>query len=315
MLISAMLLVSTSVRAQISEAELQKADVNGDGCIDVADLNGIICIMNELGDPNGEYRYFLGEVAAEDAENQEYLESLIQNSSSTFKGKPSKITLPEYSDDNSIVIWIYDETMGYPAVTHNGFGTGDGDADDVGIVLPKGYKMKYWSNGGFQVDIRWLAAYNSEFINSGIQYDDGDVNKDGQVNSLDINTVISMMPNSAQLEGVKYAICFLSYEHDLELDKMGVEAYTQWMEEQIANSKLTYTHRPSNLYFPNNPEKGSYIWLYPTSLGTVDRITDFSRAGVGALTSTDVGITPPAGYDFWTRESESRPFKFDIIWK
>lgn len=174
LLVAATLLVSINASAQITEAELKNADVNGDGSIDVADMNGIICIMNELGDPNGEYRYYLGEVAAEDAENKEFLETLIQNSSSIYHGKPSKITLPEYSDNNSVVIWIYDETMGYPAVTHNGFGTGDGDADDVGIALPKGYKMKFWSNGGFQVDIRWLAAYNAKLYNSGIQYDDGD---------------------------------------------------------------------------------------------------------------------------------------------
>lgn len=312
LLLAVVLLDSMSSSAQVTEAELQRADVNGDGNVDVADMVGIIDIINNVGKTDGDYKYYLGIATNEQAEDIDYLNSLIQNSSSMYHGKPTTLTLPHSESNDGLIIWIYDERMGYPNVTHNGFGTGDMDYDEIGLNEPDGYKIKLWDLKELTFDIKWVAPHLKNVYNLLVEYEGGDVNNDGKVNQTDLKVVIDIMKKIEKIDDIKYGMLFLPYEQAIA---MSSEDYTKWITEQMNNVTTTYSHRPSRVLFPPTSEKGEYIWVYPTFFGKVKDITAFSGVGVGCVSADDCGITPPVGYDFFVREADGGKYSFNIIWK
>ena len=319
MLLAAMLLISTNARAQISEAEIQKADVNGDGNVDVADMTSIIDIMKNLGSPNGVYKYYLGVVLDDDEHvyNQEYVNSLIQNSTMVYNGKPSVLNFPTTMYENELVLWIFDSKMGQPDLRHGGFHIGEGSFEEIGLPEPNGYKVIYRSHSGqdgvadngFQANITWYTPFS--IYEAGFEYTEGDLDNNGIVNEIDLNNIKDKIKAVLSLEGVKYGMFFISYEEEIGLDEA---AFSSWIEEKLAMSESKYVCRPRKIRTQRTKEKGTYIWVYPTSLGIVERITDRSGAGTGWLSASDLGITPPQGYDFFVRESDMNAI-FKIVWK
>lgn len=57
MMLAALMLMGTSAMAQ---SETLKGDVNGDGVVDVADINAVVNIMIEANDPGGVYYWYAG---------------------------------------------------------------------------------------------------------------------------------------------------------------------------------------------------------------------------------------------------------------
>lgn len=311
MLLAAMLLISTNARAQISEAEIQKADVNGDGNVDVADMTGIIDIMKNLGKPDGVYKYYLGIATEEQLTNQEYVNSLIQNSTTSYNGKPAILNMPA-TNYNQYVLWIYDSKMGQADVRSNRFRTGDGSAEDAGILNPDGYSVRFWSNlNATSFNVTWFTPSPENIYEGGFEYTEGDLDNNGIVNEIDLNNIKDKIKAVLSLEGVKYGMFFISYEEEIGLDEA---AFSSWIEEKLAMSESKYVCRPRKIRTQRTKEKGTYIWVYPTSLGIVERITDRSGAGTGWLSASDLGITPPQGYDFFVRESDMNAI-FKIVWK
>ena len=311
-LMAAMLLMSVCMFAQINTP--QKADVNGDGDVDVADMVGVMDIMKNLGHPDGEYKYYLGVVTEEQLTNQGYVNSLIQNSTTTYKGKPSVINFPVAMSNDQWCVWIFDSKMGQPDVTDaNGFKWGTDDLKELGISNPKGYTVWWSSAYTFEntQDVRWLTPHSTSYWDAGFEYSEGDLDNNGAVNEEDLNIVKEDMKVASTLEGVKYGWFFLTEDKADEL--YGNNRLSEWVEEQMSHLNGVYTCRPSKLHVPETGEKGYYFWIYPTSLGIVKKITDRHGSGFG-FTASDLSITPPKGYGVFALGSGPSSY-FKIVWE
>jgi len=106
MLLAAMLL-SASAFAQSDNNEPLKGDVNGDGKVDVADINEIIKIMKEAGGTAGEtvYKWYLGTVQPTAVDNPSTWR--ISNSDAGFN---VTVTLPA-----GFTWFAYPDTWSYTA--------------------------------------------------------------------------------------------------------------------------------------------------------------------------------------------------------
>ena len=316
MLLAAVLLISTNVRAQISEAEIQKADVNGDGNVDVADMVGVMDIMKNLGRPDGEYKYYLGVVTEEQLTNQEYVNSLIQNSTTTYKGKPSIINFPVATSYDQWYVWIFDSKMGQPDVIEdNKTKWGSGGAEELGFSNPEGYTV-WWSSALTHEatrDVRWTTPHSTSYWDAGFEYNEGDVDNNGVVNEEDLNIVKENMKVTSTLEGVKYGWFFLTEDKANEL--YGNNMFSEWVEEQMSHLNGVYTCRPNKLHVPKTANRVYYFWIYPTSLGIVENITDKNGTPVGYYTASDLSITPPQGYGVFLLDNSNLPSFYKIVWK
>lgn len=310
-LMAAMLLMSVCMFAQINTP--QKADVNGDGDVNVADMVGVMDIMKNLGHPDGEYKYYLGVVTEEQLTNpetlQEIVNSQIQNSTTTYKGKPSALDLVEGYN-----LWIYDSKMGQPDVMdQNGFKCSPFTVEDLGISNPEGYTVGvYWSSS-YTVNVRWLTPHSTSYWDAGFEYSEGDVDNNGVVNEEDLNIVKEDMKVASTLEGVKYGWFFLTEDKVNEL--YGNNRFSEWVEEQMSYLNGVYTCRPSKLHVPKTGENGYYFWIYPTSLGIVENITSKNGTPVGYYTASDLSITPPQGYGVFLLDNSNPPSFYKIVWK
>ena len=86
-LLAAMLLMSVSAMAQSCNNETIRGDVNGDGVVNGTDIQEVINIIVN-GPDEGEtttYRYYLGIISDDDLENQNAVNSLINNSTTSFQ--------------------------------------------------------------------------------------------------------------------------------------------------------------------------------------------------------------------------------------
>lgn len=311
-LMAAMLLMGVCMFAQINTPH--KADVNGDGDVDVADMVGVMDIIKNLGHPDGEYKYYLGVVTEEQLTNpetlQEIVNSQIQNSTTTYKGKPSALDLVQGYN-----LWIYDSKMGQPDVTdQNGFKYSPYTVEDLGISNPEGYTVGVYESSSYTVNVRWLTPHSTSYWDAGFEYSEGDVDNNGVVNEEDLNVVKENMKVASTLEGVKYGWFFLTEDKVNELwDNNNNNRLSEWVEEQMSHLNGVYTCLPSKLYVPKTGEKGYYFWIYPTSLGIVEKITDRNETGLSFFTASDLSITPPQGYGVFLFDSSLSSF-FKIIW-
>lgn len=316
MLLSAVMLGSAGAFAQIAEAELQKTDVNGDGNVDVADMVGVMDVMKNLGHPDGEYKYYLGVATEEQLNNQEtfqeYVNSLIQNSTTTYKGKPSVINIPVAPSKNQWMVWIFDSRMGQPTLYDNsGFQYVYGTAEELGISNPEGYTVWFREAVTHEAKayVRWSTPFSKSSWEAGFEYSEGDVDNNGVVNEEDLNIVKENMKAASSLEGVKYGWFFLTGEDEAKL--LDNNKLSEWVEEQMDHLNGVYTCRPSKLHVK---EKGYYFWIYPTSFGNVEKLTDTRGTSFYYDTASDLSITPPQGYNvlvIYNRPST----KHIIIWK
>lgn len=309
-LMAAMLLMSVCMFAQINTP--QKADVNGDGDVDVADMVGVMDIMKNLGHPDGEYKYYQGVVTEEQLTNpetlQEIVNSQIQNSTTTYKGKPSALDFVEGYN-----LWIYDSKMGQPDVMdQNGFKYSPFTVEDLGISNPEGYTVGVYSSGPHTVNVRWLTPHSTSYWDAGFEYSEGDLDNNGVVNEEDLNIVKENMKVFSTLEGVKYGWFFLTEDKVNEL--YGNNRLSEWVEEQMSHLNGVYTCRPSKLHVPETGENGYYFWIYPTSLGIVEKITDRNGTSFGYFPASELSITPPQGYGVFALQSIPSSY-FKIVWK
>ena len=313
---AAMLLMSVCVFAQ-SYSSL-KTDVNGDGNVDVADMVGVMDIMKNLGHPDGEYKYYIGEVTEEQLENpetlQEMVNSKIQNSTTTYNGKPSVINFVAGYN-----LWIYDSKMGQPTVGDASFmfRAAPYTAEDLGITNPEGYtvNVQYMGVNCTQY-LRWLTPHSTYYWDAGFEYSEGDVDNNGLVNEEDLNIVKETMKATSTLEGVKYGWFFLTEDKTNELwDNNQNNRLSEWVEEQMDHLNGIYTCRPTKLHVPGTGEAGYYFWIYPTSLGIVEKITnrDEHTNSTHAFPASELSITPPQGYDVFVVQLP--PSYLKIIWK
>ena len=126
MLLAAMLL-SASAFAQSDNNEPLKGDVNGDGKVDVADINEIIKIMKEAGGTAGEtvYKWYLGTVQPTAVDNPSTWR--ISNSDAGFN---VTVTLPEGTS------WFaYPDTWTYSAIEES-----SGDEFEFNAFVPAATK-------------------------------------------------------------------------------------------------------------------------------------------------------------------------------
>ncbi len=185
--LAAMLLMSVCGFAQSGGGDPIPGDVNGDGVVDVGD---IVAVINgaATGDVNNDgnvdgvditaiidiiqsnnenapvtYKYYLGVISESNLQNQQYVNALINNSSTTTNAPITSITLPSGAPTNNGYehIFIYPSDWGTPTlIDHNtsdvlGFGT----LPDANIINPSGYAGFFlfdpMNNAGAVLDITW----------------------------------------------------------------------------------------------------------------------------------------------------------------
>ena len=160
-----LLLVATTATAQSQSDNTQtkavsatKADVNGDGVVNEADIEEIIEIMKK--DNAVKYYWYVGSMSEADALNPETLGNIVngKNATSSTTGI-STVTIPNDAA-NEVIVFVYPEIWGRPNITDNiGCGTGDGYYKDEGFELPAGYNASFWpgdqSIKGKTLNITW----------------------------------------------------------------------------------------------------------------------------------------------------------------
>ncbi len=279
MLLATVLLVSTNARAQISEAELQKADVNGDGNVDVADINGVIDIMKNLGKPDGVYKYYIGVVTGEQFDNRDYMYSLIQNSTTTFTGLPESIKYPDSVSNEEYIVFIYDSRMGLASIKEWPYGTNrDNMLESYGfsIICDLGNRC------GMELNLIWTT---SGFINYSnyITYQDGDVNADGWVNQSDINALTNMIKITSTMPNERYYV--------------GVSDKIVFTEDDLNKTALT---KPTILSFGGAPAgtNNYQTFVYPAAWGKPTSMMAGGLDGKGGwFWGEDAGMESlPPGY-------------------
>ena len=164
-LLAAMLLMSVSAMAQSGNNEPIRGDVNEDGVVNGTDIQEVINIIVN-GPDEGEtttYKYYLGIISDDDLENQNAVNSLINNSTTTTTKPLTSITLPSGAPSNNGYehIFIYPSDWGTPWVVNRGTSSpvGLGPLSDWEISNPTGYGAFYLatpkSNAGAIFDITW----------------------------------------------------------------------------------------------------------------------------------------------------------------
>jgi len=326
MLLAAVLLMSTNARAQISEAELQKADVNGDGNVDVADITGIIDIMKNLGHPDGVYKYYLEVVTEEQITDQAFVDQIFSTPPSEFNGKPSSMEYLSSDSNDKYMFFAFETKMGELLVIHSKTNTQTsyGSLKDAETTAPDGFSTLLLSdlkaNGGSKLDLIWQTPTSNHpgsafgYPYCGLQYQDGDVNDDGVVDDADLEMVRKAMKKDIGTEGVKYAMLFITDQELNEKDMNGT--LSAWIEEQLANATTTYQHRPSKITLPQSQssEAASWIWVYPKSLGNVKGLW-YSYDTPHRGTAEAYGWTPPSGYDFYLMDARRYWRTLKIEWE
>lgn len=160
-----LLLIATTATAQTQSgnaeakaASAAKADVNGDGVVNEADIEEIIEIMKK--DNGVKYYWYVGSMTEADALNPTTLGNIVngKNATSSTTGI-STITIPNDAA-NEVIVFVYPEIWGRPDITDStGFGTGDGYYKDEGFDLPAGYNASFWpgdqSIKGKTLNITW----------------------------------------------------------------------------------------------------------------------------------------------------------------
>lgn len=300
LLTAMMLLVGTNVRAQITEAEIQKADVNGDFDVNVADIVGAIDIMDNLGKPDGVYKYYLGIISVEqlfDDENhivdENYIVSLINNSTTTYTGKPSTITIPNSGSKNDWVIWIFDSKMGTPHF--NLF-----DPDKLSSERPElsGYTIFFWPKSYY--DARSLGfEWNSS---SGLTYQDGDVNSDGLVDESDIKAVINTMKKIENMGGLKKNFY-------LGLTNIRKTVWTESDFNGYSATPLTEFRTPA--VTNDNP---FIILIHPASWGTIENTTVDGERRNPWIYNTPWITSLPSNYKAAITRADDTQYFTDIEW-
>ena len=145
-----LLLIATTATAQTQSdnaeakaASAAKADVNGDGVVNEADIEEIIEIMKK--DNAVKYYWYVGSMSEADALNPETLGNIVngKNATSSTTGI-STLDIPN-DELNEAIVFVYPEIWGRPNITDNiGCGTGDGYYKDEGFELPAGYNASFW---------------------------------------------------------------------------------------------------------------------------------------------------------------------------
>ena len=301
LLLAAVLLMSTNARAQISEAEIQKADVNGDGNVDVADLTGIIDIMKNMGKPDEVYKYYLGVVTIEQLSNDDYLYSLIQNSSTTFTGLPSTLKFPSAESNEMYIVWIYESKMGRPTIRQNNWSVGwiaeFPDYPEYDMMWTDQAKMR--GDIDSECKISWRSR-RPKGENTGLSIQDGDTNEDGFVNQADIPVVTEMIKLT---EGINRE----ELGYNCYLDVTDKEIFT---EEDINRSVLI---KPTRITCGASSSNTYQTWIYPASWGRpVSMISSLSNDNCVASWNYSDLILPEGYTGAWRQGSGNETF--EITW-
>lgn len=301
MLLAAVLLMSTNARAQIPEAEIQKADVNGDGNVDVADIVGVVDIMKNLGKPDGVYKYYLGVVTEEQTNNDDYLYSLIQNSSTTFTGLPSTLKLPSAESDNMYIVWIYESKMGRPTIYLNNWSVGWlyelPNHPEYDIMWTD--KAKMYGDIDSECKIGWR-SHRPKGENTGLSIQDGDTNGDGFVNQTDIQVVTEMIKLTDGIDKGEFGYqCYF-----------GVTNKESVTEEDLNKSVLI---KPTRITSEACSSNTWTAWVWPTSWGKPkSMISSLSNIEfVQVLNYGDLQV-PEGYYGAWFQTGSSDTFT--ITW-
>lgn len=165
-LLAAMLLTSASAMAQSGNNEPIRGDLNGDGKVGMPDIMYLVQkVLTGSFPDEGEttYKYYLGVISDDDLENQNAVNSLINNSTTTTTTPLTSITLPSGASSNNGYehIFIYPSSWGTPSVINRATNApvGLGPLSDAGISNPTGYGAFYLatpkSNAGLIYDITW----------------------------------------------------------------------------------------------------------------------------------------------------------------
>ena len=147
-------------------SDAPRGDLNGDGEVHMSDVMFLVNkILNGKFPDEGEttYKYYLGVISDNDLENQNAVNSLINNSTTTATTPLTSITLPSGASSNNGYehIFIYPLDWGTPSVIDRdtNLPLGLGPLSDAGISNPTGYGAFYLatpkSNAGGICDITW----------------------------------------------------------------------------------------------------------------------------------------------------------------
>ena len=160
-----LLLIATTATAQTQSDNAEakavsaaKADVNGDGVVNEADIEEILAIMQQ---ENGtKYYWYVGSMSETDALNPTTLGNIVNGKNPTSSSTGiSTLNVPNDAT-NEVIVFVYPEIWGRPDITDStGFGTGDGYYKDEGIETPAGYNVSFWPGDqaikGKTLNITW----------------------------------------------------------------------------------------------------------------------------------------------------------------
>ena len=161
MLLAAVLLMSVSAMAQSGNSDPLRGDLNGDGEVNMSDVMFLVQkILNGKFPDEGEttYYWYVGHVTNEQFENPDSLASIITTygTATSDTTGPSTLTIPTTTGD--VLVYIYPTIWGTPSIkSPNGFGTGDMGYEEVELIPPSGYNIRFWDGlqPGIILNIKW----------------------------------------------------------------------------------------------------------------------------------------------------------------
>lgn len=111
--------------------------------------------------PQTTYYWYVGHITNAQVESSSALNTIVTNNgtSTTSTIGPSTLIMPTTTGD--ALVYIYPTVWGSPTIVDStGYGTGDADIEEFGLISPAGYKVRCWDGDssvrGKTLSITWV---------------------------------------------------------------------------------------------------------------------------------------------------------------
>ena len=132
MMLAALMLMGTSAMAQ---SDILKGDVNGDGVVDVADINAVINIMIEANDPGGVYYWYAGWTEP----TEENIAEIVKE---TYPSANGSTTMNPAGCSSTTLAGVVMDFNANPLYDQEARDAGKDKARPAYFVVPRGYGIK-----------------------------------------------------------------------------------------------------------------------------------------------------------------------------